>query len=81
MPYPPAVAHELYDSMPHAPRELVIIPDAPHFLTWTHAAEANDVIVHFLDRITGVDSEALGKLPLSMFRFFRKPRYIQKDNS
>ena len=59
------MAQEIYDSMPSAKRELVIIPGAPHFLSWTHAQEVNDVVVSFLDRITGVDSEALGHLPIS----------------
>ncbi|EJC98192.1 alpha/beta-hydrolase [Fomitiporia mediterranea MF3/22] len=64
VPYPPSVAYDLYDSLPNAQRELVIIPGAPHFLSWTHAQDVNDVVVRFLDRITGIDSEAIGQLPI-----------------
>lgn len=65
MPYPPENAQELYDALPNAQREMKIIPGAPHFLSWTHAKEVNDATVKFLDRVTGVDSEALAMMPLS----------------
>ena len=67
VPYPVSNAYDLYGSLPNAKRDIVVIPGAPHFLSWTHAQQVNDVTVHFLDRITGVDSEALAKLPLSTF--------------
>ncbi|EJC98204.1 alpha/beta-hydrolase [Fomitiporia mediterranea MF3/22] len=78
VPYPPSVAHEIYDSMPNAKRELVIIPGAPHFLSWTHAQEVNDVVVSFLDRITGVDSEALGHLPINFAALHKKTPFWKK---
>ncbi|KAL5480704.1 hypothetical protein ACEPAI_9644 [Sanghuangporus weigelae] len=65
VPYPVSNAHALYNSLPNAQREMVIIPDAPHFLSWTHARQVNDATVRFLGRITGVDSEALARLPAS----------------
>ncbi|KAH8107316.1 alpha/beta-hydrolase [Phellopilus nigrolimitatus] len=66
--YPPSVAQELYDAMPNARREMHVVPEAPHFLSWTHALEVNDLTVKFLDRMTGVDSETLGKLPSAVHR-------------
>ncbi|KAG8958467.1 hypothetical protein FRC03_009102 [Tulasnella sp. 419] len=67
VPYPPEVAQDTYDSLPNADRELHIIPDAPHFLSWTHPAQTNSILANFLDRHSGVDSrkEALGPLRTS----------------
>ena len=53
VPYPVSNAYDLYDSLPNAPKEILIIPDAPHFLSWTHARQVNDATVKFLDRLTG----------------------------
>ena len=64
VPYPPFNAQELYDALPFAQREMLIIPGAPHFLSWTNAKEVNDATVKFLDKLTGVDSEALARMPL-----------------
>ncbi|CUA68130.1 hypothetical protein RSOLAG22IIIB_03369 [Rhizoctonia solani] len=64
VPYPPEVAHEHYASMPNADRELHIIPDAPHFLSWTHPAVVNELTANFLDRVTGVDSHRAATMPM-----------------
>lgn len=64
VPYPPEVAHDHYASMPNADRELHIIPDAPHFLSWTHPAIVNELTSNFLDRITGVDSRRAATMPM-----------------
>ena len=64
VPYPPEVAHGRYASMPNAERELHIIPDAPHFLSWTHPAVVNEITANFLDRITGVDSRRAATMPV-----------------
>ncbi|KAG9124285.1 hypothetical protein FRC07_012127, partial [Ceratobasidium sp. 392] len=64
VPYPPEVAHDHYAAMPNAERELHIIPDAPHFLSWTHPAIVNELTANFLDRVTGVDSRRAATMPL-----------------
>lgn len=51
--------------MPNAERELHIIPDAPHFLSWTHPAIVNELTANFLDRITGVDSRQAATMPIA----------------
>lgn len=63
VPYPPEVAHDHYAAMPNAERELHIIPDAPHFLSWTHPAIVNELTANFLDRVTGVDSHRAAAMP------------------
>jgi hypothetical protein len=50
--------------MPNAERELHIIPDAPHFLSWTHPAIVNELTANFLDRVTGVDSRRAATMPV-----------------
>ncbi|CAE7091826.1 unnamed protein product [Rhizoctonia solani] len=65
VPYPPEVAHEHYAAMPNADRELHIIPDAPHFLSWTHPAIVNELTANFLDRVTGVDSHRAATMPIA----------------
>ncbi|KAG8703226.1 hypothetical protein FRC08_002998 [Ceratobasidium sp. 394] len=64
VPYPPEVAHDHYAAMPNADRELHIIPDAPHFLSWTHPAIVNELTANFLDRVTGVDSRRAAIMPV-----------------
>lgn len=50
--------------MPNAERELHIIPDAPHFLSWTHPTIVNEITANFLDRVTGVDSRRAATMSL-----------------
>lgn len=64
VPYPVENAYELYDAIPNAQRQIFIVPGAPHFLSWTHAKEVNDAVVKFLDGVTGVDSEAIARMPM-----------------
>ena len=64
VPYPVENAYELYDALPNAQRQIYIVPGAPHFLSWTHAKEINDATVKFLDSVTGVDSEAIARMPM-----------------
>ncbi|ELU44987.1 alpha/beta hydrolase family domain-containing protein [Rhizoctonia solani AG-1 IA] len=65
VPYPPEVAHDHYAALPNAERELHIIPDAPHFLSWTHPAIVNELTANFLDRVTGVDSRRAATMPIA----------------
>jgi hypothetical protein len=51
--------------MPNATRELHIIPDAPHFLSWTHPVIINELTANFLDRVTGVDSRRAASMSVS----------------
>jgi hypothetical protein len=50
--------------MPNAEREIHVIPDAPHFLSWTHPAIVNELTANFLDRVTGVDSRRAAIMPV-----------------
>jgi hypothetical protein len=40
------------------------VPNAPHFLSWTHPAQVNFIMANFFDRITGLDSRAIALEPL-----------------
>lgn len=62
---PQDVARGIYDGMAQALKEIHIIPDAPHFLSWTHSLMVNTLAADFLDRITGVDSKAAALRPVS----------------
>lgn len=53
---PEEVAREIYNKMSCSPKELHIVADAPHFLSWTHALSVNALLANFLDSITGVNS-------------------------
>ncbi|KAF8580697.1 alpha/beta-hydrolase [Ramaria rubella] len=51
------VAKDVYDKMCRASKEIHLVANAPHFLSWTHAFSVNVLVANFLDRITGVESK------------------------
>jgi pimeloyl-ACP methyl ester carboxylesterase len=53
---PPEVAHAIDDALLNAWRQLCIIPGGPHYLSWTHPHQVNNITADFLDRLTGTDS-------------------------
>ena len=80
VPYPVENAYELYDALHNAPRQIVIVPGAPHFLSWTHAKEVNDATVKFLDGVTGIDSEAIARMPLPPSEWVSSVRSTKSDH-
>jgi len=68
VPSPSTFTRDFYETIRSTQRELHIIEDGPHFLSYTHHAEVNQLIADFLDRVTGTDSKAAALAPRRLSR-------------
>jgi hypothetical protein len=50
IPYPPESASQNYACLTEADRELHIIEGGAHLLSWTEAADVNDLFIAFLQK-------------------------------
>ena len=65
----------------HLTPHILSIPDAPHFLSYTHPAQTNFIMANFFDKITGIDSRSIALQPLKASPTpIRPDKYTLKPN-